>query len=251
MVCHDSILNSDFVFCQKCITLVNNTIAYTWDKANRMLTAPGNNTSYVYDGAGNRIEQHLDNTTIRYLNDTQPGLTRLLRQRKAVWQYGTSISHETYYSHGVRGILASRETIQASMPVTQPEKHFYLADGLGSIRSVGGAVRMSYDPYGQPLGNYGAGFGFTGEQTDSNGQIYLRARYYDPALSTFTALDPLEGVGQRPLSLNRYSWVEGNPVMNTDPGGKVPKRDEIIDQQITDPKFLYSCNCGWIGRTAK
>jgi len=65
---------------------------------------------------------------------------------------------------------------------------------------------------------------FTGEQTDANGQIYLRARYYDPATGVFTALDPFEGTMQRPMSMNGYSWVEGNPINFTDPTGAVPER---------------------------
>lgn len=49
-----------------------------------------------------------------------------------------------------------------------------------------------------------APFGFTGEMTDTNdGSIgtkllYLRARYYNPALGVFPSLDPFEGAMGRP-----------------------------------------------------
>lgn len=104
--------------------------------------------------------------------------------------------------------------------------NYYLQDGLGSVRAIvdDAAVvqsSMSYDPYGNPIGSYGTGFGFTGEQTDENDNIYLRARYYEPGMGTFSALDPFEGVHDRAMSLNGYSWVEGNPVMNVDPSGLV------------------------------
>ncbi len=38
-----------------------------------------------------------------------------------------------------------------------------------------------YDPYGNPYisaGDGSTGWGFTGEQTDDNGLLFLRARYY-------------------------------------------------------------------------
>lgn len=65
---------------------------------------------------------------------------------------------------------------------------YMLQDGLGSVRNDG----MSYTPYGKPLASYGEGFGFTGEYTDANDLLYLRARYYAPEMGLFTALDPLK-----------------------------------------------------------
>ena len=54
-------------------------------------------------------------------------------------------------------------------------------------------------------GSIGTDFGFTGEQTDGNGQVYLRKRYYYPSIGVFPSLDPVEGMIQRPMSLNDYS----------------------------------------------
>jgi RHS repeat-associated protein len=59
---------------------------------------------------------------------------------------------------------------------------------------------------------FGSPFTFTGELLDANDLLYLRARYYSPALGVFTALDPLE-------NLNRYQYVGGNVVNATDPSG--------------------------------
>jgi RHS repeat-associated protein len=42
-------------------------------------------------------------------------------------------------------------------------------------------------------------FGFTGEMRDPNGLNYHRARYYDPGIGTFTALDPFEGMMDRAM----------------------------------------------------
>ena len=59
---------------------------------------------------------------------------------------------------------------------------------------------------------FGSPFTFTGELTDANALLYLRARYYSPALGVFTALDPME-------NLNRYQYVGANPVNAVDPSG--------------------------------
>jgi RHS repeat-associated protein len=68
---------------------------------------------------------------------------------------------------------------------------------------------MSYAPYGEPLetGGFGSPFTFTGELLDANALLYLRARYYSPALGVFTGLDPLAGTTKRTMSLNRYRVV--------------------------------------------
>jgi RHS repeat-associated protein len=50
------------------------------------------------------------------------------------------------------------------------------------------------------------------ETESANGLVYLRARYYNPALGVFPSLDPSEDQTDQPMSLNGYSWVEGNPV---------------------------------------
>ena len=102
-----------------------------------------------------------------------------------------------------------------------------LQDGLGSVHAEvnsSGAVVASqtYTPYGDPInatGSFASPFEFTGEQTDSTGQIYLRARYYAPGMGVFTARDPYEGTPARPMSLNGYSYVEGNVVNAVDPSG--------------------------------
>lgn len=50
----------------------------------------------------------------------------------------------------------------------------------------------------------------------------MRARYYDPQDGRFISRDSWSGVYSRPLSLNRWNYVEGNPVNLTDPSGNHP-----------------------------
>jgi len=88
-------------------------------------------------------------------------------------------------------------------------------DGSGNVITTRG-----FDPYGMPLqGNGGIPFGFTGEQTDSTGLVFLRARYMQPTLGMFLSHDAWQGDAFRPLTYNGWSYVEGNPLNRTDPNG--------------------------------
>jgi hypothetical protein len=49
--------------------------------------------------------------------------------------------------------------------------------------------------------------------------LYLRARYYNPADGRFQSRDTWSGDYNNPLSLNRWMYVEGNPVNFVDPSG--------------------------------
>jgi RHS repeat-associated protein len=169
-------------------------------------------STYAYDGLGNRVRQTVGTVVTQYLLDLQPGLTQMLAQTA-----GAATDH---FVHGPAGVLSQRDSAGGGW-------EWPLADGLGSVRSVAGSANAvletrAYDPYGQPLSSTGTPqtpFGFTGELADANGLLYLRARHYAPRLGAFPSLDPYEGSAARPMSLNGYSWVEGNVSNAVDPSG--------------------------------
>ncbi len=184
--------------------------SYTWDRANRMHSI--GTTRYVYDGFGNRIQQNVGVTVTKYLLDLQPGLAVVLAE--------TTGANTVRYVHAPRGIHAHKDATN--------NWEWPLQDGLGSVRGVASntaAVLESrnYEPFGTAFGTTGTSqtpYGFTGEPTDGNGLVYLRARYYSPALGVFPSRDPFEGMAERAMSLNGYSWVEGNVVNAVDPSGR-------------------------------
>ncbi len=100
---------------------------------------------------------------------------------------------------------------------------YFAYDGLGSVRQVLDAAGLplmaqTFDPYGNPYAYTGptesaTSYGFTGEQTDSNGLVFLRARYYHPAQGRFTQMDPSRQED------NPYRYAASNPVMLIDPSG--------------------------------
>ncbi|MEP7287759.1 MAG: RHS repeat-associated core domain-containing protein [Chloroflexota bacterium] len=75
--------------------------------------------------------------------------------------------------------------------------------------------RIDYDPYGVPIAFPTTTLGYTGAPTDSNGLVYLNARYLDPATGTFLTRDPFEGMAESAMSRNPYSYTGGNSIINT------------------------------------
>lgn len=86
---------------------------------------------------------------------------------------------------------------------------------------------FTYSTYGELLGG-STGLtrflysGRCGVTTDENGLYYMRQRYYSPELKRFVNQDVLTGSLGNSQSLNRYSYVQGNPVSYTDPFGLSP-----------------------------
>ena len=190
--------------------------SFGYDQANRLtsVTVGGTTSGYTYDGDGKRTSKTTGGTTTSFVYDVNAGLPVLLDDgsRKYVWGLGLA-----YAVDGGGGV------------------DVYHADGLGSVRALtdgtGTVVQTAQtDEFGvsvQAQGNNGQPFGYTGEQQDSEtGFVYLRARLYDPAIGRFLQRDPFPGRTMLPLSLNRYSYVENDPVNSVDPTG--------LDSRIKD-----------------
>jgi len=68
---------------------------------------------------------------------------------------------------------------------------------------------------------------FTGHERDgydpsstADDLDYMHARFANPETGRFLSMDPLSGAIGRPQSLNRYSYVTGNPIGAIDPTGR-------------------------------
>ena len=74
---------------------------------------------------------------------------------------------------------------------------------------------------------------YTGEQyNESTGLYYLRARYMSPETGTFTTMDTYAGTLDNPISLHKYLYANGNPVMYTDPTGNFSLMETSVAQGI-------------------
>ena len=105
---------------------------------------------------------------------------------------------------------------------------YYHPDHLGSTTLVtdeqGQVVeRVEYTPFGSVSVRDGPAtvpHQFTGQRHDATtGLYYYHARYYDPTLGRFIQPDTLIPDPTNPQALNRYSYVQNNPVTYTDPSG--------------------------------
>ena len=95
---------------------------------------------------------------------------------------------------------------------------------LSSTASQSGQVTYakSYNPYGEVTQASGASqsaYGYTGEQQDASGMVYLRSRYYNAADGRFQSRDTWSGYDNQPMSYNFWNYVQSNPVNYTDPTG--------------------------------
>ena len=168
-----------------------------------------------YGGLGDRHQKN----GINYTLDLNAGLTQVLIDGTNTYLYGNG---------------------RISQHATQTE--YFLGDALGSVRQLAnpaGAVTLtqSYAPYGETVSSVGSGmsmYQFTGDQRDENGLSYLRARYYAPQNGRFLSRDIWAGAYERPLSLNRWNYTEGNPVNFTDSSGLWKCKDPICYEPARD-----------------
>ena len=102
----------------------------------------------------------------------------------------------------------------------------YLYDGKYSVSEViskDNTLSLRYDIYGNiltPLSQEDKTFSYnTLEYTPQNNLYYVRARYYDPSLSSFISKDTYLGNIYKPTTTNRYAYCSGDPVNNMDLDG--------------------------------
>jgi RHS repeat-associated protein len=117
--------------------------------------------------------------------------------------------------------------------------HYYLYDGMHSVRALADSAgtltdAYSYDAYGNLLDNSGSTINpylYRGEQFDKDlDAYYLRARYYQPGIGRFLTTDPIEGVPNSPMTLHRYVYGNNAPMNFLDPSGKssLPEKLQIV-----------------------
>lgn len=194
--------------------LTNNTfVNYTYDARNRLLNAGG--SSYGYDPSANRIALTNGANVTRFVINPNAALSQVLIRTKPD-------GSKTFYVYGVGLLYEVNETAGGTETGTATYHYDYrgstvaLTDGNGIVTD-----RIEYSPYG--LTSYRVGTNDTpflfngryGVQTDANGLLYMRARYYNPYLCRFLNPDPAGFAG----GLNFYAYADGNPVSLIDPFG--------------------------------
>ena len=201
------------------------------DRANRLIstTLSGVTSLYAYNGDGARLKQTVAGTVTTYTQDLVAPLPVVLQAKTG------SVTTQYLYSIGTRPLGQYTSAWEYLLP-----------DALGSVRQIVDAsgnvtLAKSYEPYGTVLTSTGTAssiFAYAGEQIDTTGLIYLRARYMNPRLGIFLARDPWSGDVLRPGSMNGYLYVEGNPINAIDLSGKMASACESF--QYPGPSEVYA-----------
>lgn len=124
-------------------------------------------------------------------------------------------------------LLVSLISIPATLAAEQITYYHWDATGspVAATDEQGNVVwRKSYKPYGeetQTPPTPAESRSFTGHVLDADtGLLYAGARYYDPTIGRFMAVDPANFVETNPHSFNKYAYGNNNPYKYVDPDGK-------------------------------
>ncbi len=137
----------------------------------------------------------------------------------------SSVATEYYYAGSTRVAMRKDGVL-----------YYLLSDHLGSTTVVVDAQgqkvsQQRYYPFGGVRWSEGTlptDRQFTGQRLEAGLGLYdYKARYYDPAIGRFVQPDTAVPRPGNPQSLNRYSYVDNNPLRYTDPSGH--RLDTLLD----------------------
>ncbi|MDO8586316.1 MAG: cysteine peptidase family C39 domain-containing protein [Armatimonadota bacterium] len=191
--------------------------SYQWDSRNKLVRAdlPGAETiTYSYDGSGQRVQSVGPDGSSSYLFDPQAHIPTVL----AFVRGGVPI----YYTVNAAGCpIAESASGQNQTYVYNPQ-----GTVVGTVDDAGNCGLAAYhDAWGDKLSTasatargYEAAHGYWADQ--NVGLLMLGARWYDPRAGLFVSKDPIGYRG----GLNLYVYAHTNPISNVDPSGTIPNR---------------------------
>ena len=201
----------------------------------------------VFDGAGNRISQSLnDCLTTRFVYDGPNVVMEMSAGGGSA--YGGNVSNQVIWAWvNAPGLDQPVERI-AFINGEARQRQVFHADGLGSIATLtdesGATVQTyTYAAFGSIRTQTGTDLNritYTAREAmgDSLGFFYYRHRIYDPTTGRFTSEDPLGFVD----GANRYLYCANNPVNHSDPTGLSDgcMEDYPWGHEFPEPKILDS-----------
>jgi len=191
---------------------------YIYDVRNRLLSCNG--VLYTYDAEDNRSSLRFteDGAVIEYsyVYNRISSVSEVLIRNKSIIIDQASSTSSTYYIYGA-GLEYEVSFDENGNEICK----YYHSDQVGSTIALtddeGNIIdKFSYDTWGyvkHTEGDTDTPFlyvGAFGVQTDHNGLINMRARYYNPTTQTFINPDPIGFAG----GMNWYAYANGNPLSN-------------------------------------
>lgn len=205
--------------------------AITWSSFNKpVVIDDGAELTFTYGPNRARIQQKIktgggpnNTTTITYVGN--------LYEKRVP---GTNDAEHIHYIRAA-GTVAIYTEIDDGNPSTDKTRYLHRdhLDSIVALTDETGAVaeQLSYDPHGKrravdwqpagaPITAQETPRGFTGhEHLDTTGLIHMNGRVYEPTLGRFLSADPIIQFPRSTQGLNRYTYVNNNPLSFTDPSG--------------------------------
>ncbi len=190
----------------------NSRVNYTYDSRNRLINALGAN--YTYDADGQRIGQLAAGVTSSYVVDLSSGLSKVLvRTKNGVptrYVWGLGLLYEvTGSGTSAKTVSYHHDATGSTLALTDDSARCIERIGYTPWGQINHRVNITGMPYDTPF----LFTGFFGNQTDANGLLHMRARYYHPRLGRFLNADPAQE------GMNWYGYAAGNPTSFVDPMG--------------------------------
>jgi RHS repeat-associated protein len=201
---------------------------YLFDSLDRMyrVVKGGVTTTMTYHGEQMLAKYANNLRTFSYMHDTVTGAHSSLK-RSYDWR-NTAGAIATSYVYDLGGQPIWSELVDYGTTPSTVSQSFLLEDRLGTVRQVynpdtAAPNRQDGDAWGVATTAQVSAMRFTGEYSDTEfGLVYLRARWYNPANSTFLTRDPFGGRANQPASKHPYQYTWNAPTVYTDPSGRDP-----------------------------
>ena len=184
------------------------------------ITLPDSSTiQYQYDAYGNRIQKETSTELITYHYS------------------GASLQQEVHKDPSTLTILYTLTYVPWGFVKTVGQtstSYYYLYDQRGNTRGITDAQgtileTYHYSPYGILLStpsisqpHFLSGNAQCQYEAESS-LYYMHARYYDAHTGRFLTKDALPGSMSSPLSQNRYTYCQNDPITLIDPTGNSPE----------------------------
>lgn len=192
---------------------------FVYDSRNRLIQA--GETQYSYDAENNRVAINNSNGQTQFVVNPEAVLSQILiRQQEG---------QQTFYVYGLGLIGEETDGIYSVYHYDRRGSTVVISDLDGMVTD-----RYYYEPYGQLIAHNGSKDtpflynGRDGVMSDDDGLYYMRARYYNPEIKRFINQDILPGNIAQGQSLNRYAYVNGQPIRLVDPFGLDPRIDVVL-----------------------
>lgn len=197
----------------------------TWTAWNMpaSLTQGGQTQSWLYDPERNRYKLTAAGRTTWYIN---PSVHQGGHYERTQYTSGTVEHRHTIYGGGKP--IGEIVSFDGGAPAQTRYFHGDIQGSITAVTNEAGTVitRFRYDPWGKQTLVSGSNTGIdatrqghTGHEMLDGGLTHMNGRLYDPVLARFVSADPYVDNPFDLQSLNRYSYVNNNPLGFTDPSG--------------------------------